>query len=99
MKFTNDYIDINGKVYFYDAISALPRTKENAFLYAAGIICKSWTFARLTAPEKVQLVEALMAAKTIGNFNQRLEQYYTIQHAFLLWLDYKPIGWREEPVA
>ena len=71
------------------------KNKENAFSEFWEMIQKSWTYARLTADERTRVHEALTDAKLLGTFRQRFEQLYNVYGAFLLALDYKPIGWRE----
>ena len=91
---TDKYMDFNGRVYFYDDVSKLPRTKENAFLYTMAIICRSWTWALMTDTERETMFDLLQHTKAIGNINQRMETYFTVQHAYLRGIGYNGGSWR-----
>lgn len=61
-------------------------------------IKRSWTYARLTDEERARLFKAIQNCCDTclkGSYQQRREQLQSIYYAFLLALDYKPIGWRE----
>lgn len=60
------------------------------------ILESSWTYARLTKLERTKINETLIFCKLYGNNRQQIcEQLHTIYLAFLIALDYEPIGWRE----
>lgn len=60
------------------------------------ILESSWTYARLTKLERAKINETLIFCKLYGNNRQQIcEQLNTIYLAFLMALDYEPIGWRE----
>ena len=63
-------------------------------------IKKSWTYARITEEEKIRLENVLYSTQTKecvkGIYIQRWRILQAIYNSFLMALDYKPIGWREE---
>lgn len=67
-------------------------TAKNEFME---MIEKSWTWARLTSAEKLRFCQVMDGAKISGSFDQRWRQLQSIYDAFLIALDYNPIGWRE----
>lgn len=100
MTFTEKYFDLGGSVYFYSEVDKLPRTKENALLHHLAMVCRSWTFARLTQEEKESCVNALLWADhqgiIKGNFETRWFIMAAIYSAFLSGTGYHdPLHWRE----
>ena len=95
MKFTSEYIDLDGAVYTFKQLDNLPRTKENAFQLGLGIFCRSWTFCRFTDAEKERCINAFHWAREQGiikgSYKARLVIMHGIYHAFLSALDYTGI--------
>ena len=66
------------------------------------MISQSWTFNRLTEAEKRRIMEVLSENHTQtrealkGTKKHCWEILQAIYSSYLLALDYKPIGWREE---
>ena len=62
------------------------------------MIFKSWTWERLTKEEKDRFLGFIYDFKKEikGTYNQRWNQLHLLYHSFLIGLNYKPIGWREE---
>ena len=73
--------------------------KEKALEKFAEMIGQSWTFAKMTKEEKERLNTLLYSDRTIsslkGTYQQRWAILQALYSAFLMGLDYKPIGWRE----
>lgn len=67
------------------------------------MFCKSWTYARLTAEEKLAVMEALTAFPVYGERKKQVgDQMNAIYYSFLLALGYKnsgPMNWREPKAA
>lgn len=60
------------------------------------ILQNSWTYEKLTQKERINLTTNLIHCKLFGtNKNQVHEQLHAINLAFLMALNYEPIGWRE----
>lgn len=56
----------------------------------------SWTYERMTNNERIQITAILLNCKLYGNNKTQVcEQLAIIYHAFLIALNYEPIGWRE----
>ena len=76
------------------------REKEKALENFIEMIEKSWTYARLTKEERERLGQVFHSTQTReslnGTYLQRWEILQAIYSAFIMALDYKPIGWREE---
>lgn len=74
--------------------------KEQALDNFVDMIEKSWTYNRLTKEEKERLRDVFYNIQTReclkGTYIQRWEILQAIYHSYLMALDYKPIGWREE---
>lgn len=64
--------------------------------YFQNIIKKSWTWQKLTEEEQQRFIDMNVFDKIKGTDKQRIEWFNTIYHSFLVGLDYKAIGWREE---
>jgi hypothetical protein len=64
--------------------------------YFQNVIKKSWTWQKLTEEEQQRFIDMNVFDKIKGTDKQRVEWFNTIYHSFLVGLDYKPIGWREE---
>ena len=77
----------------------MKKDKDNAVLDFYDMIQKSWTYARLTENERKRLAKAFSDVDcqrmVSGSYTQRWMQCQAIYRAFLLALDYKPLGWRE----
>ena len=100
MTFTKDYFDIGGTVYYYDRVNKLPHDKENALVSFLAMICKSWTFERMTQEEKENCINALLwpAEQGIvrGTYDARFYILHAVYAAFLAGLGYTGGGsWRE----
>ena len=66
--------------------------------YFQDVIKKSWTWEKLTEEERKRFINMHVFDKIKGNDITRIEWFNSIYHAFLVGLDYKAIGWREEDV-
>ncbi len=56
----------------------------------------AWTWKRLTQAEQKRITDTLNFAMLFANTSKNAYiELNTIYSAFLLGLDYKPIGWRE----
>lgn len=64
--------------------------------YFQNVIKKSWTWQKLTEEEQQRFIGMNVFDKIKGTDKQRIEWFNTIYHSFLVGLDYKAIGWREE---
>lgn len=64
--------------------------------YFQNVIKKSWTWQKLTEEEQQRFIDMNVFDKIKGTDKQRIEWFNTIYHSFLVGLDYKAIGWREE---
>lgn len=64
--------------------------------YFQDVIKKSWTWQKLTEEEQQRFIGMNVFDKIKGTDKQRIEWFNTIYHSFLVGLDYKAIGWREE---
>ncbi|MGN1326910.1 MAG: hypothetical protein ACI4VQ_02335 [Clostridia bacterium] len=64
------------------------------------MIKNSWTYSKLTKNEKTKFETILFSEQTEncmkGTYTQKWRILQAIYHSFLIALDYKPIGWREE---
>lgn len=60
----------------------------------------SWTYQRLTMEEKSRLIDLFYHVSVLDSLKYTREHKWKILHdvyfAFLIGLDYKPIGWRED---
>jgi len=105
MTFTKEYMDFGGSVYFYDKVDKLPHTKENAVLLYLSMICRSWTFDRMTEKEKENCVNVFLRSaeygRIKGNFDARWNVLQLMYDSFLEALDYMsdPGDWRYECVS
>lgn len=74
--------------------------KETAIEKYYHNVTVSWTYARLTEQEKAKFKELIFSprvkAGVKGTLSQRWNILDAIYYSFLMALDYKPIGWREE---
>lgn len=74
--------------------------KENVKEKFFEMIKNSWTYQKLTFKERENYIDLLYSAQVEnclkGTYKQRWNILQAIYHAFLMGLDYKPIGWREE---
>ena len=65
------------------------------------MIMKSWTFDKMTENERQRIIDFIYSKRTEsclkGTYKQRWEILQAIYNSFLMGLDYKPIGWRENP--
>ena len=99
MNFTKDYFDLGGTVYYYNKVDKLPETKENAAVHFLAMVCRSWTFDRMTDREKHNAIDAILftleQSLLSGSFNQRWKQLQAVYNAFLLGLGYDGPNWRE----
>ena len=102
MEFTKEHMDFGGSVYFYDNVDRLPREKENTAIRFLSMICRSWTFERMTAKEKERFVQTVLDAvhydRIKGAYNARWEILQNMYTAFLNALGYmdNPGDWRGE---
>ena len=100
MTFAKEYMDLGGVVYHYADADKLPRTKENALVLYLSMICRSWTFDRMTEKEKENCVNTFLRAdyygRVKGSFAARWEIMQNMYDAFLNALDYMsdPGDWR-----
>ena len=67
--------------------------------YFQDVIKKSWTWEKLTEEERKRFINMHVFDKIKGNDKTRIEWFNSIYHAFLVGLDYKAIGWREEKIS
>lgn len=63
--------------------------------YIQNVIKKSWTWDRLTEEERERFINLDELKRIKGNDMTRIEWLNCIYGAFLVALEYKPIGWRE----
>ena len=102
MTFTKTHMDFDGSVYFFREVDKMAKSKENALLHYLAMICRSWTFSRLTQEEKENCINSFMWANEQhlikGNFEARWAIMQAMYTAFLSALGYNddPINWREE---
>lgn len=79
------------------------KEKEFAHVDYCKFIENSWTFARLTIKEQLQLKDSIFWAWNQGlikgTYRQRWETCQVIYNTFLTALDYEPTGWRERATA
>ena len=66
--------------------------------YFKNINKKSCTWEKLTEEERKRFINMHEFDKIKGNDKTRIEWFNSIYHAFLVGLDYKAIGWREESI-
>lgn len=66
--------------------------------YFQNIIKNSWTWAKLTEEERQRFIDMNVFDRIKGNDITRIEWFNTIYHSFLVGLNYKTIGWREDDV-
>ena len=75
--------------------------KENTLKNFEKMIIDSWTYKKLTADEQIRLFDVFNSTQTTkalkGTYKQRWETLQAIYRSYLMALDYKPIGWREDP--
>ena len=92
MIFTETFMDFGGTVYFYRDVDALPREKENAVMQFLSMICRSWTFCRMTEKEKEYWVKTVLHANRLdrikGNYDARWLVLSNMYDAFLNALGY-----------
>ena len=73
--------------------------KEKALEKFAEMIGQSWTYEKMTKEEKEKLRDLIYSDRVIetqkGTYKQRWCILQAIYYAYLMGLDYKPIGWRE----
>lgn len=100
MKFTKEYMDFGGSVYFFSDVDKLPDTKENALLRYLSMTCKSWTFGRMTKQERERCIKSFLDSNNRGfikgDFHARWNTMHAIYAAFLSALGYEdnPGDWR-----
>lgn len=75
----------------------MSQPKEQAQADFMEMICKSWTWGRLTDAERTEFTDTLRRYNNdlIGNYRQRYTAYNAMYGAFLAGVGYKPLGWRE----
>ena len=88
-------------IYYFDYVSRLEKTKDNAVIKYICMTCKSWTFERLDEEEKENCINAFLNAERrgqiFGSFNARWNICHAIYSAFLAGCGYiGQINWREE---
>lgn len=75
------------------------KNKENAIKDYMEMIEQSWTWERLTEDEQNRFFETInstCATDAIkGDYKQRWGILNAMYRAYIMALDYKPIGWRE----
>lgn len=102
MEFKKEYFDIGGSVYFYDRVDALPKEKENALVIHLAMVCRSWTFGRMTDQEREDCINSFLWARDRGfikgNFDARWKTMTAMYSSFLAALGYDrdPMGWRSD---
>ena len=102
MKFTKEYFDLGGTVYFYEKVDKLPNTKENALVHYLAMTCRSWTFGRMTHRERENCVKTFLDSAECGlikgDFLARWRTMNAMYSAFLCALGYDddPGDWRGE---
>ena len=72
------------------------RNKENAYSDFIAVIKRSWTWERMTEPERAafwRLAGIMEEAK--GTYEDRMKVYHSIYTAFLYGLGYDGPEWRE----
>ena len=72
------------------------KQKENAYTDFIHIVTNSWTWQRMTEPERAafwRLTETLEEAT--GTYDNRMKVYHSIYTAFLYGLGYDGFKWRE----
>ena len=76
------------------------KDKENVLSDYLDMIFKSWTYERLTDEEKTRYIDMVNSSRTKdilkGDYRTRWNILDGLYSAYLMALDYKPIGWREE---
>lgn len=76
------------------------KNKEFALHDFLGMVEQSWTWDRMTDEERARYIEALdwafNAGHVKGSYDDRWDALQLTYHMFLLGLDYKPLGWREQ---
>ena len=86
----------------YNYAKDLGLKKEDALNHYIDIVEESWTYKKLTDTEKEKIMGILTSIQTQnalkGDYKQRINVLSAIYSAFLVSLDYKAIGWREEKV-
>ena len=65
-------------------------------VYFQTVIKKSWTWEKLTQDEQQRFINMDVFDEIKGTDKTRIEWLNTIYEAFLIALDYKPTGWREQ---
>lgn len=72
------------------------KSKEYARGDFINVIKSSWTWGRMTEPEREHFLKMFnKTEKAIGNYHQRIEYYNAIYTAFLYGLGYSGFNWRE----
>ncbi len=74
------------------------KPKEQANADFIQMIRHSWTYQRMTEPEKAACEKALTSAPAQdiqGTYRQRWSAYNAIYHAFLIGIGYNGALWRE----
>ena len=99
MLFTKDYFAIYQTAYFYKDVDALPRNKDTALLHFCAMICRSWTFERMTHDEKERCISTLWWTANQnalrGNFGAMWIVMQAVYNAFLSGLGCDGSKWRE----
>ena len=76
------------------------KNKEFALHDFLEMVKQSWTWDRMTEDEHNRYIGAIDWAFTAGHikgsYQDRWDSLQLTYHLFLIGLDYKPIGWREQ---
>lgn len=78
------------------------RPKEAAYDDFIETMMNCWTYQRLTSEEKERLFQVLesdMIQRIKGSYANRINQLNAVYFAFLMALNYEPVGWRENQVT
>ena len=85
--------------YWWGTDDAERKIKENALENFVKMTEQSWTYEKMTQEEKSRLVEVFYGGTVEnslkGTYKQRWKILQAVYYGFLMGLDYKPIGWRE----
>ena len=77
------------------------RKKEDSKQDFLNVIFNSWTWEKLTKQEKERFIETISNDGRLaigGTYQQRFNAYNSMYYAYLMALDYKPIGWRDDVI-
>ena len=98
----------SNKRYWWKSVSDEPqqplskKDKDCAVIEYYEFIVGSWTWKRLTEPERKRFKKLLIDldchGRIKGSYDSRWEQCHQLYEAFLTALDYNAIGWRESEV-